>query len=242
VLGPSPPIPIPLPLIADTGSTGHFLAINTTGLLNTRPTTSSVTVRFAGDTTMSSTHMADLDLPSLPPAACVAHLFPALKGQSLLSVGQLCDAGCDAHFTATTVTIDHQGTTVLTGHRDPASRLWIVGTTEPTAPDHALLVNQTTKPAELVAFAHGALFSPALSTLQTALDKNYLTNFPGLTSNTLRRHPPQSSATIKGTRTKSARTNAPHPSPPSTSPYSPSTTTSTTKPTTPFRHPDRPAK
>jgi hypothetical protein len=60
--------------------------------------------------------MADLDLPSLPPAARVAHLFPALKGQSLLSVGQLCDAGCDAHFTATTVTIDHQGTTVLTGH------------------------------------------------------------------------------------------------------------------------------
>jgi hypothetical protein len=155
-LGPSPPIPIPLPLIADTGSTGHFLALNTAGLHNTRPTTSPITVRFADDNTMSSTHMADLDLPSLPPAARVAHLFPALKGQSLLSVGQLCDAGCNANFTATTVTVEHQGTTVLTGHRDPASRLWVVATTAPIAPDHALLVNQTTKPAELVAFAHAA--------------------------------------------------------------------------------------
>jgi len=157
--------------------------------------------------------MADLDLPSLPPAARVAHLFPALKGQSLLSVGQLCDAGCNAHFTATAVTIDHQGTTVLTGQRDPTSRLWVVTTTDDTAPNHALLVNQTTKPAELVAFAHAALFSPALSTLQTALDKNYLTNFPGLTSNTLRRHPPQSSAMIKGHLDQKRKNQRPTPKP-----------------------------
>jgi hypothetical protein len=42
---------MPLLLIADTGSTGHFLAFNTAGLHNTRPTTSSITLRFADDTT-----------------------------------------------------------------------------------------------------------------------------------------------------------------------------------------------
>jgi hypothetical protein len=42
--------------------------------------------------------------------------------------------------------------------------------------------------ANLVAFAHATLFSPALSTLEKALDKGYLINFPGLTPQNLRRH------------------------------------------------------
>jgi len=45
-------------------------------------------------------------------------------------------------------------------------------------------INQTKKAAELVAFIHGALFSPALSMLQQALDKYYIYHFPGLTQQT----------------------------------------------------------
>jgi hypothetical protein len=52
--------------------------------------------------------------------------------------------------------------------------------------------------AELVAYSHATLFSPALSTLEHALKKGYVRNFPGLTAKTLRRHPPQSVATAKG--------------------------------------------
>jgi hypothetical protein len=52
--------------------------------------------------------------------------------------------------------------------------------------------------AELVAYAHATLFSPALSTLEKALQKGYVRNFPGLTAKTLRRHPPRSVATAKG--------------------------------------------
>jgi hypothetical protein len=54
-------------------------------------------------------------------------------------------------------------------------------------------------PAELVAFAHATLFSPALSTLYAALKAGFLTNFPGLTTATLRKYPPRSVAMmIKG--------------------------------------------
>jgi hypothetical protein len=84
----------------------------------------------------------------------------------------------------------------------------------PPANEHALLVNNTTKPAELVAFAHTALFSPSLSTLQTALDKGFLTNLPGLTPATLRRHPPQSIATIKGHLDQRRKNLRPTPKPP----------------------------
>jgi hypothetical protein len=53
-------------------------------------------------------------------------------------------------------------------------------------------------PAQLAAFAHATLFSPALSTLGLALKKGYLTNFPGLTAKTLRKYPPQSFPMVKG--------------------------------------------
>ena len=52
--------------------------------------------------------------------------------------------------------------------------------------------------AARVRFYHSALFSPALSTLQKAIDAGYLQSIPGLDASSLRRHPPQSEATIKG--------------------------------------------
>lgn len=62
-----------------------------------------------------------------------------------------------------------------------------------TATNHA-----SATPAELVKFAHAALFSPSLSALQKALDNNCIHHFPGLTSQSLKKHPPQSAAMIKG--------------------------------------------
>ena len=53
-------------------------------------------------------------------------------------------------------------------------------------------------PAELVAFAHAALFSPAPSTLAIALKKGFVQYFPGLTEKTLAKYPPRSYAMVKG--------------------------------------------
>jgi hypothetical protein len=82
-------------------------------------------------------------------------------------------------------------------------------------------------PAELVTFAHAALFSPALSTLAAALNKVYLSNFTGLTTKTLQKYPPQSVPMVKGhlrqTRqnqcsTKPTTATKPTPEPPSSEP------------------------
>jgi len=160
---------------------------------------------------MQATHTAELDLPNLPAAARTAHIFPDLGTTSLLSVGQLCDANCTATFTNTEVTITHDGNKIITGKCTKDSNLWQVtlnhekqkpstkpDTTMHTIEQSAHNVNHTQKAAEIVAFAHGALFSPALSTLQKALAKNYINNFPGLTEQTLRQHPPRSIAMVKG--------------------------------------------
>jgi hypothetical protein len=86
-------------------------------------------------------------------------------------------------------------------------------------------------PAELVTFAHAALFLPSLSTLCTALDLKHVTGFPGLTSKLVRKYPPQSVATATGhmdQSRKNQRSTKPKFSPPPTD-----ETTTDTFPTSP---------
>jgi len=71
---------------------------------------------------------------------------------------------------------------ILQGHQTPTSKLWELNIQPPTTAVH--LVNAaigSASPADLVAFAHAALFSPALSTLAKALHQGHLTEFAGLT-------------------------------------------------------------
>ena len=156
---------------------------------------------------MYSTHEADLDLPCLPLAARRVHIVPALRTHSLLSMGQLCDAGCEILFTATCVQVRHNNACILTGPRDATTGLWHLGLVSAPPPDPpiapvpeqlSLAAVATATPADLVAFAHAALFSPALSTLQLALDRGYISQFPGLTAQSLRKYPPSSIPMIKG--------------------------------------------
>jgi hypothetical protein len=117
-------------------------------------------------------------------------------------MGQFCDAGCTIVFTAKQVTITLANSTLLTGQHDPTTKLWHLSlpTSLPTTPPshiaHAAI--RSVMPMDLVAFAHAALFSFALSTLVIALDKGFLTNFPGFTPLLLCKHPTQSISVIKG--------------------------------------------
>jgi Reverse transcriptase (RNA-dependent DNA polymerase) len=161
---------------------------------------------------MQSTHTAHLHLQNLPPIATHTDLFPALGETNLLSISKLCDAGCTATFNATEATIKKNGHKILQGTRaQTGAKLWHIDLPQ-TSHFAGLAVNQSTKPADLVAFSHAAMFSPTITTLAEALRKDYLIGFPGLTKETLARHPPQSMATIKGhldqSRTKQKRNKA----------------------------------
>ena len=158
---------------------------------------------------MKSTHTAQIDIPQLPPTATTAHLFPALGNTSLISIGQLCDAGCKVIFTATTAEVWLNGELILTGTRSKLTALWTTTlqppkppSPEPTQPSPtpamALYAQNSATPAERVAFQHACLCSPALSTLKQALKNNYITGFPGLNETSLKKHPPHSTAIFKG--------------------------------------------
>jgi len=195
--------------IVDTGCTWHFLTISAP-YKNKTKTKDSIRVQLPNQDTKQAMHTAELDLPNLPVATWAAHIFPDLGTTSLLLAGQLCDANCMAMFTDTNVTIKHNGNTILTGTRNKMHNLWQVtlnqhkNTNKTTQQQDTNKIEQSaqcqsnTKSSRLVAFAHGAFFSPAFSTLQQALAKNYINNFPGLSEQTLCQHPPWSVAMVKG--------------------------------------------
>jgi hypothetical protein len=68
---------------------------------------------------MDSTHTASLNIPELGEAASVAHIFPAMANNSLLSVGQLCNEGYHVTFTIDGVAIFNSiGKEIPKGNRD----------------------------------------------------------------------------------------------------------------------------
>ena len=110
--------------ILDTGSTGHSFAVEAP-LLHKQPTNSPIDVHLPDHTTMLSTVTALLPIPQLPHQARAVHTFPALGDTSLISIGQLCDAGCQANFNATTAEVYFQQKLILTGQRNSkTSGLW----------------------------------------------------------------------------------------------------------------------
>jgi hypothetical protein len=184
----------PPTIIADSGATDNYLSTSCP-VKNKRITDEPIQIQNPNGEMMTSTHIGDLDLP-LRPAACRAHIVPALKDCSLLSIGAVCDAGYTVDFTAHSMRILDKDKCMVTGHRRHDTGMWHVDL--PPQPVQFAHRIGDPKMDELVAYAHAAMFSPALTTLETALTKGFLTNFPGLTAATLRRHPPTSIPMAKG--------------------------------------------
>ena len=104
----------PPTLIADTGCSAHFVT-PTYPLVNLQPSLYPTHIRLPDGTCMISTHEGELDIPTLPRGARRAHIVPALTDQSLISIKQLCDSGCDVSFDAASVCVRHAGIPIFTG-------------------------------------------------------------------------------------------------------------------------------
>jgi hypothetical protein len=122
ILMRSPPPMIPHHAIADSNCNRHFIMVNGP-CSDIEPATKPIHVQLPDGKTIASTHTGLSNLLSLLLAAHQAHLFPDLTSSLLLSIGQLCDAGCTALFKHTTITIHSTMTVLATGHRAPKC-LW----------------------------------------------------------------------------------------------------------------------
>ena len=86
---------------------------------------------------------------------------------------------------------------IITGTRMP-NCLWSLPLTPPT-PHQANGILRTDKPKhDLAIYHHATLGSPVLSTLLRAIRQGHLTTFPGLTTNLISKHLPNSIASVLG--------------------------------------------
>ena len=167
-----------------------------------------IRIRLPDGSVLVSTHTANLPNKKLSPAARRCDIFPGMVGQSLISIGQLCDGGCEAKYTKEDVTITLDGETICTGLRSPATRLWEIplpfnasvdtGHNQLRGPDHtANNVIRLDSEAQFVSFVHKTYGSPTVKTFHAAVTKG-LIKVPGLTAAMIHRHPPDTANTAKG--------------------------------------------
>ena len=93
---------------------------------------------------VSSTHEGIIDVPGLPAGARNAHVLPAMK-HSLLSIVQLCNAGCKVIFSkwGTGVEVWYNRKVVLKGRKSMTNGLWYV----PITTNKEVNLNKTLKHA-----------------------------------------------------------------------------------------------
>jgi hypothetical protein len=161
---------------------------------------------------MAATHTALLPdngiLPPLSVSARRAHVFPGITKNPLLSIGQFCDDGYQAIFTADNVQLAKNGKTWTIGRRNPHNGLWNVDLSNPNTSAPPTIVPTTLLSAhsvytmktmrDLVHYLHRTCFSPVVKTWTAAIDAGFFTTWPGLTSTLVRKHLPKSISTAKG--------------------------------------------
>lgn len=127
-----------------------------------------------------------MDIAQLPTAACKTYLFQNLNS-SLLSIGQLCDAGCIALFDKKEVTILFKNEVILQGERDVSSGMWNVELAQnndgnqplpgPNIIQHAAMSAIAAETlGERIAFLHACAGSPAISTFRKSYPCRFLHN------------------------------------------------------------------
>jgi hypothetical protein len=89
-----------------------------------------ISVNMPNGQSIRSSHTCDLLLTELPPQARKAHVLTYLVHTSLISVGQLCDNGCNITFNKDTVSVMNNGKCVMTGACDPQSGFYGASTLE----------------------------------------------------------------------------------------------------------------
>ena len=99
--------------IADTDASTHFGNMNTP-CHDRIPTDTGIAALLPNNSRLQSTHLGLLPIYSLPTSARTIHLFKQFR-EPLLSIGVLCDHGCEAKICAKDVLITKKNDVILTG-------------------------------------------------------------------------------------------------------------------------------
>ena len=154
--------------------------------------------------TMSTQKTIELLLPKWPEKARKGYTVPNITN-NLVSVAELCDAGCTVFFHEHGVDIEYEGEVIGRGWRDRPSKLWRisltsegVGRTTPTTDwtnDSDGIFNiqvnsiyECENKEQLIKYYHASLCSHPKTVLIAAADAEYLRGCPGLNATGIRKY------------------------------------------------------
>jgi hypothetical protein len=195
-----------LATVADTAATGHFFPNEH----NDENKHKEIEVVCANNQTMISKATTVLDIPELSQKAKTAYKFNEMK-QPLLSIPLLADDGCKIKLTKDNIVVTKNDKIILKGIRDKVSTLWMIpikhnkrvnllAQSLPSVPTVHAANSAYHQPtiAKLMAYLNATIGSLPVKTLCTAIDNDWLTSFPGLTSKAIKKHLPKSISTTMG--------------------------------------------
>ena len=164
----------------------------------------SLSVQLPNGACIHAHSVGSLRLPNLP-LPLVAYIFrDADLSLSLLSISELCKAGCLVQFTNEKFIATYAGCTVVHQNKSLCDSLWHV--TLPTAQPHACaaaalyhsIPSKSSTDESFVRFMHAAFGSPAVSSFANAIRCKFILSFPRLTSDILNVNLPHTTPTALG--------------------------------------------
>jgi hypothetical protein len=190
------------PACVDTGSTNQLLRLSDASAVRQQSHLDPITVKFPNGDTINSISSGTFHLPNLP-TQLRAHIFADKDlDMSLVSVAELCNAGCEAILKKDGFKVINNGKVVLSAPKYPSETLWKVSMpSNPTelsdtaASSNAAISLRSSD--EFVLFVHASMGSPPTSTFFKSVNKGFLRTWSRLTSNMVSKHPPHTISTAK---------------------------------------------
>ena len=129
--------------LADTGTTGHYLTFESP-CNNKQQAIYPLSIQIPDGEIITSTHTSLLSHPDVPLQARKENIFPGLN-KYLLSIGTLCDHGCEATFNDKYVRIKNKQSEkiIMRGTRDQHTNLYMLNLTQ-----QEKLMTESTTPDE----------------------------------------------------------------------------------------------
>ena len=186
---------------ADTGSTNLLLRhSDASGVVISRDL-ESISVVLPNGTQIQSISCGHFHFHNLP-VPITAYIFPDTSlHTSLLSISELCNAGCLATFDANSFQLTYNDLPVIQGFKHADKKLWSVSLLSTTCDNNSnpqCNATKLTSDASFVSFVHTSLGNPVFSTFIQAVRAGYLNSWPRLSTAIVLAHPPHTIATPKG--------------------------------------------
>ena len=193
--------------VADTGTTGHYLTLDLS-CNNKQQAVHPLPIQMPNGEIIMSTRKALLSHQDLPIKARKSHVSPGLN-KALLSIGTLCDHGCESTFNDKYVHILNKwsGKVIMKGTRDPRTNVYMLNLTqrnklmtESTTPDKyfAGSAYECKSKITLVDYHHSSCWITTQSGWGKAITKNLFTSWPGLSVDLVQKYLSRKKSTILG--------------------------------------------